>query len=59
MELVSPLVKKGVEILENKTSEIQWVRLLKDFFSILNDVYLCYTYIEPTYSSIIHSETQH
>ena len=49
--LVNPLIKNGITILPNKSSEIQWVRLSKIFFSFDRDIYLSFSYITPAYSS--------
>ena len=51
--LVNPLIKKGVSILERKCSEIQWLKLSKEFFGFENDIFLCYIYIAPFNSTYV------
>ena len=40
-------VSKGVSILETNNDGFIWVKLCKDFFSLADDICLCFAYIPP------------
>ena len=40
-------IRKGVTILQNSSTEFQWIKLKKDFFNFKNDIFVCLTYIAP------------
>ena len=45
--LVRKSVKKGIKLLNDGTSEYQWIKLCKDFFNFKRDIYLCHIYYAP------------
>ena len=49
--LVKPQVIKGITMLENSSSEVQWLKLDKNYFSLEKDIFLCFAYIAPSNSS--------
>ena len=51
MVLINKCIKNGITILKSKSSEIVWLQLSKQYFGFTDDVYLCYIYIAPVYSS--------
>jgi exonuclease III len=40
-------IRKGVRHIESKNENYHWIRLMKDFFSFENDVYMCVCHIPP------------
>ena len=40
-------MRNGIRILKNSSTEFQWVKLLKDHFSLDNDIFICSSYISP------------
>ena len=46
-------IQSGVTILNNSCSEIQWLKLSKDFFGFDKDLFICYTYLAPSNSSYV------
>jgi hypothetical protein len=48
---ISVLIKtellQGVKLIKSTNSEIQWIKLLKSFFNVEEDIYLCTVYIAP------------
>ena len=38
-------------MLENRSSEVQWIEFEKKYFSLENDIFLCFAYIAPANSS--------
>ena len=51
MILIKPSVLEGINVLPNNSSEIQWLQLKRNYFSFEKDVFLCFTYISPQFSS--------
>ena len=49
--LIRQNLRKGVKYLPLTCSEYQWLMLDKNFFGFDTDVYLCFAYIPPQYSS--------
>ena len=49
--LVNLSIKTGISLIDNKCSEIQWVKLSKEYFSLENDLFVCFTYIAPDNST--------
>ena len=45
--LIRKGIKKGIKILNDGTSEYQWIKLCKDFFNFKRDIYLCIIYYAP------------
>ena len=46
MVLINKCIKNGITILKNKSSEIVWLQLSKQYFGFTDDVYLCQTWGE-------------
>ena len=44
-------IKIGIEYLPVRCSEYQWLQLDKNYFALDKDIYLCFAYIPPQYSS--------
>ena len=40
-------ISKGVHILETNNDDFIWIKLCKNFFSLTDDVCLCFAYIPP------------
>lgn len=51
--LLNPGIISGISISENTCSEIQWLKLCKHYFSLENDLYICFTYMAPEHSSYV------
>ena len=45
--LIRKTLRNGLNILKNSSSEFEWVKLLKDYFSLDKDIYICFSYISP------------
>ena len=45
--LIRKTLRNGIKILKNSSSEFQWVKLLKDYFSLEKDIFICFSYISP------------
>ena len=45
--LIRKTLHNGIQILKNSSSEFQWVKLLKDYFSLEKDIFICFSYISP------------
>ena len=37
--------------MKNGSSEVQWLKLSKDYLNFENDVYICFTYLAPVHSA--------
>ena len=51
-------MKNGLKFLEHKNGDYVWVKLLKEWFGLEKDYYLCYAYIPPENSSFYKSRGQ-
>ena len=51
--LVRTCYRKGIKFLQNEREEFLWCKLEKEYFGLLEDIYLCATYIPP-YNSTFH-----
>lgn len=51
---VKKSILKGIKLVKNDVDYILWLRLDKHFFQIVDDIYLCFTYIAPE-SSPVHA----
>ena len=51
--LIKKVIEKGVTVIKNECSEIQWMKLSKDFFGFERDLNICYVYFSPSNSSYI------
>ena len=51
--LLKNSIKPGIKIIKNTSSEIQWIRLTKEFFGFEKDLYICFTYFAPSNSSYV------
>ena len=40
-------MRNGIKILKNSSTEFQWVKLLKEHFSLDKDIFICFSYISP------------
>lgn len=49
--LVKKTIRKGIKYLPVRCSEYQWLQLDKNYFGLDKDIYLCFAYIPPQYSS--------
>lgn len=49
--LVNPKISKGISLLQSTSSELQWIKLCKSKFGLLNDLFVCFVYIAPSNSS--------
>ena len=45
--LIRKTLRNGIKILKNSSSEFQWIKLLKDYFSLDKDIFICFSYISP------------
>ena len=45
--LIRKTLRSGIRILKNSSTEFQWVKLLKDHFSLDKDIFICFSYISP------------
>ncbi|CAG2199948.1 unnamed protein product [Mytilus edulis] len=45
--LIRKEIRKGVNFLNNGTSEYQWLKLKREFFNLNKDIYLCLIYYAP------------
>ena len=45
--LIRKTLRSGIKFLKNSSSEFQWVKLLKEYFSLDKDIFLCFSYISP------------
>ena len=43
-------IRKGIKLLPISNSEIMWIRLLKEFFNLQQDIFLAITYVSPVTS---------
>ena len=53
--LVKSDIKEGIKFLEHSNDNYIWLKLSKQFFGISDDIYLCYLYNPPAYSSYTKS----
>ena len=49
--LVNPSISTGISFIENACSEIQWLKLSKEYFFLEKDLFICFTYIAPDTST--------
>lgn len=47
--LIRKSIRDGIKIIQNTSSEFQWIKLLKDYFCFENDIFLCCSYISPCF----------
>ena len=40
-------LRRGINFFKNSSSEFQWVKLLKEYFSLSKDIFVCFSYISP------------
>ena len=45
--LIRKTLRNGIKFLKNSSSEFQWVKLLKDYFGLDKDIFICFSYISP------------
>ena len=50
---IKKALKSKISILENKCSEIQWLKLSKENFAFESNIYICFTYLAPSCSSYV------
>ena len=48
---VKDTIKLGITFIPNKSSEYAWVKLHKETFNLKDDIFLCFLYINPEYST--------
>jgi exonuclease III len=48
---IKDYIGKGVKLVDDKCSEIMWLKLCKHFFQLDQDIFLAVAYISPLYSS--------
>jgi hypothetical protein len=48
---IKQCITKGVKLIDDKSSEIMWLKLCKHFFQLDQDIFLAVAYISPLYSS--------
>ena len=53
--LIRNELRAGVKIIESKIADIIWIKLLKSFFNLENDVYFCSAYVPPLRSCYTQS----
>ena len=51
--LVKSSIKRGVSFIPNKSSELQWLKLSKEYFGFSDDLFICFAYIAPSNSSYV------
>lgn len=49
--LIRKSLRKGVKYLTSSSTEYQWLLLDKKYFGLYKDLYVCFAYIPPQYSS--------
>ena len=54
--LINKRIRQGVSILQNGNSEYQWIKLRKNFFNFVKDIFLCLAYIAPASSPFLLRE---
>lgn len=48
--------KDKIKVLEKNQSGLMWIKISKDVFSFVQDVYICITYIPPSGSKVLKSQ---
>lgn len=47
-------IRKGVKFINNKTKDFIWLKLDKSFFGLVDDLYICFVYYPPEYSTYLN-----
>ncbi|MCU7801461.1 MAG: endonuclease/exonuclease/phosphatase family protein [gamma proteobacterium symbiont of Lucinoma myriamae] len=47
--LIRKSIRNGIKILQNTSSEYQWIKLLKNYFGLESDIFACFSYISPCF----------
>ena len=53
--LVKTEIRPGVKYMDQCNSDFIWLKLCKNFFGLIDDIYLCFMYNPPAYSSYTKS----
>lgn len=56
--LIKKNIRKGIALLQNYSSEFQWMKLRKEYFNLKNGIFLCLAYISPN-SSKFNNKTDY
>lgn len=51
--LFNSSISTGISVIQNTCSEVQWVKLCKDYFTLENDLYSCFANIAPENSPYV------
>lgn len=49
-------IKNGVKILPIKNTNFHWIQLKKDFFNLINDIFICTVYYPPSNSAYLSDD---
>ena len=51
-------LKEGIKFLPHKNDDFVWIKLCKSFFGLVQDYFICYTYIPPENSKYYQNRKQ-